>query len=347
MSQHVEVIMVQPTIGKEPTRQGSPAPLRRDDGQGACSPVAESIHVPDEMHRDAEVLLGGPQGVLRRETWRHSVLDFCRRKPLGAGGALILLGLTLVAILAPVLSPHDPYELHAKYVYAPPSRSMPLGGDHVGRDLLSRLCYGARISLFVGFASVIIGISTGAFLGFVSAYVGGTFDLVVQRIVDALMAFPAIILALGIMAVLGASLVNVILALVIVLAPSAVRTVRAQALAVKEMDYIMAARALGGSHGRILFRHLVPNCLGVLIVLATISLGYAIITEASLSFLGVGVPPDVPTWGGMLAKAGSGYVAASPWLAIFPGLALTLAVFGFNLVGDALRDVLDPRLRGR
>lgn len=245
------------------------------------------------------------------------------------------------------MSPHDPYELHAKYVYAPPSQLFPLGTDQVGRDVMSRLCYGARISLFVGFVSVGIGITVGALVGFVSAYMGGRFDLVVQRVVDVLMAFPAIILALGIMAVLGASITNVIIALVMVLAPSAVRTVRAQALTVKELDYIMAARAMGCGHWRMLFRHLIPNCLGVLIVLATISLGFAIVTEASLSFLGVGVPPDVPTWGGMLAKAGSGYVEAGPWLAVFPGLALTLAVFGFNLLGDALRDVLDPRLRGR
>jgi peptide/nickel transport system permease protein len=283
----------------------------------------------------------------RRARWLSGVLTFCGRKPLGAAGAVMLLLLGLVALLAPIIAPYDPYELHPQHLYAPPSRDFPLGTDQVGRDVLSRLCYGARISLFVGFVSVGIGITVGALLGLVSAYLRGRFDLVVQRVVDALMGFPAIILALAIMAMLGASLINVILALVIVLAPSAVRTMRAQALAVREMDYIVAAKALGCGHARILFRHLVPNCLGVLIVLATISLGYAIITEASLSFLGVGVPPDVPTWGGMLAKAGSGYVEAGPWLAIFPGLALTLAVFGFNLLGDALRDVLDPRLRGR
>jgi peptide/nickel transport system permease protein len=286
-------------------------------------------------------------GVGPRHGWLSTALTFCRRKPLGAVGAAILLAFMVVALLAPVISPYDPYDLHPQFLYTPPSHDFPLGTDQVGRDVLSRLCYGARISLFVGFVSVSIGITLGALLGFLSAYLGGTFDLVGQRVVDALMAFPAIILALGIMAVLGASLLNVIMALVIVLAPSAVRTVRAQALAVKEMDYIMAARAVGCSHGRIMFRYLVPNCVGVLIVLATISLGYAIITEASLSFLGVGVPPDVPTWGGMLAKAGSGYVEAGPWLAVFPGLALTLAVFGFNLLGDALRDVLDPKLRGR
>jgi len=202
-----------------------------------------------------------------------------------------------IAVLAPLISPHDPYRLNAQHIYAPPNTHMLMGADHVGRDVMSRLFYGARISLFVGFASVGVGITVGALLGLLSAYVGGTFDLIVQRLVDALMAFPAIILALGIMAVLGASLTNIILALIIVLDPSAVRTVRSQALSARELDYIQAARAVGCSHWRILFRHIMPNCVGIFIVLATISLGFAIITEASLSFLGVGVPPDVPTWG--------------------------------------------------
>ena len=186
----------------------------------------------------------------------------------------------------------------------------------------------------------------GALLGILSAYVGGTIDLLFQRLVDSFMAFPALIFALGIMAVLGASLNNVILVLVLVFIPGASRIVRAEALAIKETVYVEAARAVGSSDLRIMFRHIMPNCLAPYIVFATANLGFAIVVEASLSFLGVGTPPDVPSWGGMLSIAGQKYVEVSPWLLIFPSVAISIVVFGFNLFGDALRDVLDPRLRG-
>ncbi len=211
---------------------------------------------------------------------------------------------------------------------------------------MSRLFYGGRVSLFVGLVSVGIGITLGSLLGVTSAYLGGTFDIVVQRFVDAFIAFPGIILALAIMAVSGSSVTNIIIALVLVLAPSAIRTVRSQALAIKEMDYVLAANSIGAGDIRIVLRHMVPNCMAIFMILATLNLGYAIIVEAFLSFLGVGVPPNVATWGSMLTEGGVSYIDVAPWLAVLPGVALSLAVFGVNLLGDALRDMMDPRLRG-
>ncbi len=275
-----------------------------------------------------------------------ALIDFSRQKPLGAIGGGILVVLIIIAVLAPVISPFDPEEIHSEHLFAPPGRFLPLGGDSVGRDVMSRLFYGGRISLFVGLVSVGIGITLGSLLGVASAYIGGSFDLIVQRFVDAFIAFPGIILALAIMAVLGSSVTNIIIALVLVLAPSAIRTVRSQALAIKEMDYILAVTAVGANGTRIVLRHMVPNCMAIFMILATLNLGYAIIVEASLSFLGVGVPPNVATWGSMLAEGGVSYIDKAPWLAVLPGVALSLAVFGVNLLGDALRDVLDPRLRG-
>ena len=274
-------------------------------------------------------------------------LTFTQRKPLGAVGGFLLIVLILIAILAPVISPYDPYEINQDTVLGPPQQSFLLGTDELGRDVLSRVFFGARISIYVGVSSVLIGITLGFILGTVSAYVGGVFDLVFQRLIDALLSFPTVILALAIIAVLGSGINNVILALVITLIPTTSRTIRAQVLSLKELDYVLAATAVGSSPTRIIFRHLMPNCFAIYIVLATLSLGLAITTEASLSFLGLGVPPDVPTWGGMLTTAARQYLRTAPWLAISPGIAVALAVFAVNLLGDSLRDVLDPRLRGR
>ena len=276
----------------------------------------------------------------------RELVDLSRRKPLGAIGGGILAVPIIIAVLAPVISPFDPEEIHSDHLFAPPGRFLPLGGDSVGRDVMSRLFYGGRVSLFVGLVSVGIGITLGSLLGVTSAYLGGKFDIVVQRFVDAFIAFPGIILALAIMAVLGSSVTNIIIALVLVLAPSAIRTVRSQALVIKEMDYVLAANSIGAGDIRIVLRHMVPNCMAIFMILATLNLGYAIIVEASLSFLGVGVPPNVATWGSMLAEGGVSYINVAPWLAVLPGVALSLAVFGVNLLGDALRDVMDPRLRG-
>jgi len=282
-----------------------------------------------------------------------AVAAFARRKPLGVIGGAILLVLVAGALLAPAIAPFDPYETHIPYKYAgpgtiyePTGQRFWLGADQLGRDTLSRLIFGARVSLYVSLVSVGIGVTLGALVGVASAFFGGAVDLVAQRAIDALMAFPAIILALAIVAMAGVSLRNVILALIVLLAPAAARVVRAQALVVREMDYVQAARAAGAGSWRMIFQHMVPNCAAPYIVFATANLGYAVVVEAALSFLGVGTPPDVPSWGGMLSIAGQKYVEVSPWLVIFPSLVVSLTVFGFNLLGDALRDVLDPRLKG-
>ncbi|HXE20149.1 MAG TPA: ABC transporter permease [Castellaniella sp.] len=277
--------------------------------------------------------------------WRQ-IIRFARTKPLGAFGGVVALVLVVVAIFAPVIATHDPNATNSALVFAPPGSEYWLGGDQVGRDVFSRLVYGARISLYAGLLSAFIGASIGMLIGVTSAHFGGMTDLIIQRVIDALMAFPPLILAIAIMAALGASLNNVVIALSIAFIPSTARVLRSQALAVNEMNYILAAKAIGAGHARIIFRYMIPNCLALYIVLLTVFLGTAIVAEATLSFLGIGVPPDVPSWGGMLNGAAQTYVHVAPWLGIFPGLAIALVVFAWNLLGDALRDVLDPRLRG-
>lgn len=287
-----------------------------------------------------------------KATWKTAITNFARRKPFGAFGATVMVLLILIAALAPIISPFDPYRVHVTDKYAGPGDEARAGGtfllgsDHLGRDTFSRLVYGSRISLYVGLVSVAIGVTIGSVIGIVSGYFSGKFDLVVQRIVDGFMAFPPLILALTIMAVLGQSLENVIIAVCVVLIPGAARLVRSRVLSLREMDYITAARAVGCGSGRIMFRHILPNTLATYIVFATITLGWAIIVEASLSFLGLGTPPDVPSWGGMLAVASRQWIEVSPWLVLFPALALSVVVIAFNVLGDSLRDILDPRLRG-
>jgi len=277
--------------------------------------------------------------------WRH-LRRFVRRKPLGAFGAVVALLLIVVAVFAPFIATHDPAETNPALVYAPPGSQLLLGGDQLGRDVFSRLVYGARVSLYAGLLSAFIGASIGMVAGVASVHFGGKTDLILQRVIDTMMAFPPLILAIAIMAALGASLNNVVIALSVAYIPSAARVLRSQALAVKEMDYVLAARAIGAGHGRIIFRCMIPNCLALYIVLISVFLGTAIVAEATLSFLGIGVPPDVPSWGGMLNGAAQTYVHLAPWLGVFPGLAIAIVVFAWNLLGDALRDVLDPRLRG-
>jgi peptide/nickel transport system permease protein len=279
-----------------------------------------------------------------------AVARFWRRKPLGAVGGLIVLALLATALLAPVISPYDPRQIIREEnnrvpVYVAPGSVYLMGTDHVGRDVVSRIIHGARISLYVGVGAVLIGVTGWFVVGMVSAYAGRGVDLIVQRIVDAMMAVPGLIVVLAIMAVLGSSLNNVVIAIVIGMLAPVIRTVRSQVLSVKEMEYVVAARAIGARSARIIVRHIMPNCLAIYLILATYYLGFAIILEASLSFLGVGVPPDVPSWGGMLTAAAQGHITRAPWAGIFPGLAIFIAVLGFNLLGDALRDVLEPRLR--
>ena len=276
-----------------------------------------------------------------------SLMRFCTGSPLGAFGAAVILFTIIVAVVAPLLTPYGPKDIEVAEKFSPPLGEQLLGTDELGRDVLTRLIYGARISMSVGILSVGIGISAGTLIGIFSAYTGGKIDLAIQRVVDALMAFPAIIMALALMAALGASQTNVVVALVIILLPGAVRVVRSQVLSIKEQDYTLAARAIGAGSTRVMLRHILPNVLATYIVLSTITLGYAIVVEASLSFLGVGIPPDVASWGGMLNLGATTYIEIQPWLAVFPGIAIALVVFAVNLLGDSLRDVLDPRLRGR
>ena len=275
-----------------------------------------------------------------------------QRKPLGAVSAAIVCGLIAVALFAPVLAPRDPHAFNLDERGLPirmqaPSATFLLGTDPLGRDVLSRIVYGARVSLIVGFASVMIGTLLGTALGLVSGYWEGRLDQVIQRGVDTAMAIPGIVLALAVMSVLGQSLTNIILVIGLVIAPGASRVVRGTVLAVKQQTFIDAAHASGASPGRIVLRHVLPNVFAPVLVIGTVWLGNAIVIEAALSFLGLGTPPPTPTWGGMLSGEGRRNLETAPYLAIFPGLAISIVVLAFNMLGDALRDLLDPRLRSR
>lgn len=275
---------------------------------------------------------------------RNAIRDFVRDKPLGALGAALVILLILTAVFAEVLAPYDPIEVTPDIVQ-PPSATYWMGTDNLGRDILSRVIWGARISVTVSFISVFLGKFIGAALGIMSAYYGGKVDFVIQRAMDVLLSLPVLLLALTIVAVFGPSLTNVIGAIALVMVPSGARVIRSQALSVMRNPYVDAARACGASDLRIMARHVLPNCLAPLIIVITISMGTAILAESSLSFLGVGVPPPTPTWGGMLSGNARTYMTTALWIGLFPGLAISLVILAFNLLGDALRDVLDPRLR--
>jgi peptide/nickel transport system permease protein len=249
------------------------------------------------------------------------------------------------AIFAPFLTRFDPVTTNSALSLAPPSAEHIFGCDFLGRDIYSRIVYGARISLAVGLGAAALGCVVGVALGLTSGYLGGWIDLIIQRLVDIMQALPVLILALMMAAALGPAIDNTILAISIPLIPYSARVIRSNTLALREMPYVEAARAVGMSEFRIAVRHVLPNTLAPLIVLATAQLGSAILTESSLSFLGLGVPEPHPSWGRMLSESAAEYVRTAPWLVIFPGIAISLAVFGTNLLGDALRDILDPRLR--
>ncbi len=268
------------------------------------------------------------------------------QKRLGTVAALMFLCLVLVAVFAPALAPYSPYEQDRIDILAAPSTNHVLGTDDVGRDVLSRIIFGARISLYVGVVTVAIGTTLGTIIGLVSGYFAGKLDMVVQRFIDALMAFPLLVLALAIMAVLGPSTTNVMIAVGIVMIPGASRVVRGSVLSVKEEQYIEAARAMGARTARVLILHVLPNIFAPIIVLATLAMARAIMWEAVLSFLGVGTQPPEPSWGSMLSGYARQYFEIAPWNAFFPGLAISLSILSINLLGDALRDVLDPRQRG-
>jgi peptide/nickel transport system permease protein len=269
---------------------------------------------------------------------------FCRRKPLGAIGAVIVVALLVMAVFANRIAPYS-YDDSVARMKAP-SRQFWMGTDNLGRDIWSRVVYGARISVTVGFATVALATILAAAIGVSSAYLGGAYDLVIQRIVDAWMSFPALVIVLSLLAALGPGLLNLILALSILGAAGASRVIRGATLSTMQNPYVEAARALGAGHLRVVLRHLLPNVTATIIILATIGLGTVILAESALSFLGFGVPPPYPSWGGMLSGSGRSFMYHAPWMALWPGAAISLAVFGFNMLGDALRDVLDPRLRG-
>ena len=291
-----------------------------------------------------EALGPAPRPLLKRS---RGLLRFLQRKPMGAVGVAVLGAACLVALLAPLVAPRDPFAQSRELRLAAPTLQHLFGTDVMGRDVLSRVVYGTRVSVYVGLMGMLLSSLVGAVLGVSSAYFGGKYDLVLQRFVDVLSAFPALILAVAIMAVLGQSLNNVLIAITVVLSYRAIRVIRSQALSVKENVYVNAARALGASHLRIMLHHILPNTFAAFLVISSASLGSVIVLEASLSFLGVGTPTSVVSWGSMLSADNAQYFAAAPWIAIFPGLALTLVVFAINMLGDALRDVLDPRLRGQ
>ena len=285
---------------------------------------------------------------LREEpSFLQRLTKLCLRQPIGAVGFLIVVGIIVMGILAPYITSHDPVRVAFEDMLLAPNAEFLLGTDQFGRDILTRLLYGARTALFVGFIAAFAGSTAGLILGVTSAYLGGRFDLILQRINDVFQAFPLIIMALAIVSIFGPSVVNVIIAITIPFIPDCARVVRSSALAIREIPYIDAARANGFSNTRIVLRHMAPNVMAPYLIMLTTFIGHAILLEASLSYLGLGVQEPTPAWGLMLQGGAEEYVESAPWVAIWPGIAISLAVFGFNMFGDAVRDVLDPKLRSQ
>ena len=272
---------------------------------------------------------------------------FCQRQKLGTFGLFLVIVMTIAGFTAELIAPYSPTANDFASMMEPPSLSHWLGTDQFGRDLLSRIIYGARTALIVGLSSALVGGSAGLVLGVGSAYFGGKADLILQRIFDIIMAFPLIILALAVVSIFGTGVQNVIFAITIPLIPRCARVVRASALAIREVPYVDAARACGYGHMRIIMMHMAPNVMAPFLIMITAFVGQAILAEASLSYLGLGVQEPVPAWGLMLQGGAEEYASTAPWIAIFPGLAIMLSVLGINLFGDALRDALDPKLRDR
>jgi peptide/nickel transport system permease protein len=283
------------------------------------------------------------RAMLRR--WFAITGNFVCDRPLGGAGAAIILLMIIAALLANFLSPYDPLENDYGAMFQAPGARHWLGTDSFGRDVLSRILYGSRTALWVGFCSSLFGTTIGALIGASCAYFGGKIDLLMQRVMDILLSFPLIVLALVVVAVLGSGVWNVILAISIPMIPRAALVVRSSALALRQMLFIEAALILGSSHWRIISRHLLPNVMAPYLIMLTAFLGQAILLEASLSFLGLGVAEPAAAWGLMLRGAAVEFAERAPWMALFPGLAISLAVFAFNVFGDSLRDALDPKLR--
>ncbi len=279
----------------------------------------------------------------------RAVRDFVRRRPLGAFGAALIVLMLALAVFADAIARYDPYQVDMARLLRPPSAEFFLGTDPFGRDVFTRLVYGARTALLVGFSASLAGSTVGLVLGVVGAYFGGKVDQTIERLMDIVLSFPLIVLAIAVIAALGGgeggAIQNVIIAIAVPIIPRVARVVRSSALALVHMPFIEAARSVGAGDARIIFRHMVPNVMAPYLIMLTAFLGQAILTEASLSFLGLGVTEPTPSWGLMLRGAGMQFLERAPWLAIAPGLVISAAVFGFNLFGDSLRDALDPRLR--
>jgi peptide/nickel transport system permease protein len=280
-------------------------------------------------------------------SWRAAIIDFCRRQPLGTVGLVLVLVMAVAGLSAEWIAPYNPTSNDFAAMTEPPSWAHLMGTDQFGRDLFSRIVFGARTALIVGFSCAIVGGVAGLVLGVASAYFGGRIDLILQRVMDVVMAFPLIIMALAVIAIFGSGVFNVIVAITIPLIPRCARVVRSSALVIREAPYIDAARACGFGHARIILRHMVPNVLAPFLIMLTAFVGQAILAEASLSYLGLGVQEPTAAWGLMLQGGAEEYASTAPWIAVFPGLAIALTVFGFSLFGDALRDALDPKLRDR
>jgi peptide/nickel transport system permease protein len=277
--------------------------------------------------------------------WFTAARGFCAKRPLGAAGAAIVVLMALCALLAGLVAPFDPLQNDYGAMLQAPGANHWLGTDSFGRDVLSRLLYGSRTALWVGFCSSLFGTSIGAMIGVSCAYFGGWVDLFIQRFMDIILSFPLIVLALVVVAVLGSGIWNVILAIAIPMIPRAALVLRSSALALRQMLFVEAALTLGSSHARIIFRHMLPNVMAPYLIILSAFLGQAILLEASLSFLGLGVAEPTAAWGLMLRGAAVEFAERAPWMALFPGLAISLAVFAFNIFGDSLRDALDPKLR--
>lgn len=291
-----------------------------------------------------------PEIAYRVPVRRHPVVTFMQRQPLGAAGLVVILVMIVAAVGANWIAPYDPLAVDYANLLAPPSAEHWLGTDSYGRDVLTRVIYGARTALAVGFLSSIMGSIAGAIVGVASAYFGGRIDLTIQRLMDVILSFPIIVLALAVSAILGKNIVfgidvNLIIAIATPMVPTVARVVRSSALAIRELPYIDAARVAGYSHARIIFRHIVPNVTAPFLIMLTAFVGQAILLEASLSYLGLGVTEPTPAWGLMLTGAAADFYQQAPWMIIFPGVAISLAVFAFNLFGDSLRDWLDPKIK--
>lgn len=296
--------------------------------------------------RESESTVGFGQTIPRGHSFGRSLLKLMRRELIATALTLFLLAVIILGVAAPLIAPHEPNALVGPRLLEP-SSEFPLGTDELGRDVFSRVLYGARVSLVVGFAAVMLTMVVGGVLGIVSGFFFGWVDNVIQRLMDALMAFPALILAIALVAAMGRSTSNVVLAISIVMVPVTVRIVRSAVLVEMTQPYIEAARVVGANRTRIMARHLLPNVLVPIVIVGSSSLGIAILTEAALSFLGLGVQPPTPSWGNMINASSRLFLFKAPWVAIFPGLAITAVVTAFNFIGDAIRDEMDPRLRSR